>query len=262
MQAMKSILLVMLCLGLASCTMRTQTTSGDSYLDKYSHVPVSKAVTKGGTPVNIDEKVRQIAAVEPILEFPARIGLARIDNKRLSNVPGEEMEAWMQVQESQGKNFGEFIPVNPMVADLASSSVGLDHRSQNALINEIRLGAARQHLDAVLVYEVYSKTDSKTNILAVADITIIGGYLLPSEQVEAVGYANAILIDVIQGYPYGTASVVLDKEKALTPSNYEYDKKREYAEKVKRKAAVELTSEVDMMIKNLRIELAEKRKGT
>lgn len=240
---------------LSACSRSTQTTSGKSYLSQYQNLTYEENTESGYK--TLDQKIRDVAAVEPILKFPARIGLARIEDGELTNIPGEEMEAWLKVRENLGgEQIGEFLIVNPMVADMASSSVNLGSTS---LVNKIRLGAARQHLDAVLMYEVYSKTDSKTNFLAIADITIIGGYILPSEQVEAEGYGNAMLIDVIQGYPYGTADVVIDKQTSLTPSNYEYEKRDKYSQIVKTRAAIALSSEVEKMFQSLRAELNQKQ---
>ncbi len=239
---------------LSGCSQTTQTTSGQSYLSQYQDV-VHQEQSIGINSSNINQKVREVAAIEPILKFPARIGIARIEDAQLTNIPGEEMEAWLKVRHNLGgESLGEFVVVNPMVADLASSSVNM---SSTSLVNKIRLGAARQHLDAVLLYEVYSKTDSKTNFLAIADITIIGGYILPSEQVEAEGFANAMLIDVIQGYPYGTADITIDKETALTPSNYEYEKEKKQSSIVKTKAAIALAPEVETMIRELKYKLAQ-----
>ncbi len=91
---------------------------------------------------------------------------------------------------------------------------------------EGQLGAARQYLDAVLIYEVFSRENSESNILTVRILTIIGGYILPSKAVAIEGFANALLIDVLQAYPYGTASATLDK-KEMTTSFGKFEKMKE-----------------------------------
>jgi hypothetical protein len=80
------------------------------------------------------------------------------------------------------------------------------------VIAKIRLGAARQHLDAVLLYEVYGKSSRSSNPLSVADLTILGAYLSPGQTLEAEGYAKALLLDVRNGYPYGTAEGIATKQ--------------------------------------------------
>ena len=193
------------------------------------------------------------------MRFPARIGLARIDRGHLSSMPGVELEAWMKVRDNLGKEFGEFVPVNPLVANMVSKNVS---RSQNARITDvmskIRLGAARQHLDAVLIYEVYSKSDSEANVLSIADLTIIGGFLLPSRAIEAEGFANAMLIDVVQGYPYGTAEITLDKQSALATTWGSQHSLNNLENKVKSKAAIKLAEEAEEMFRKLRWELHQK----
>ncbi len=255
---MKVILCLLLPLYLVACATHTQTTSGQSYLEKYKDVPTVTTSHKDG--INIEEQIRQVAKIEPTLTFPARIGLARIDRGQLSNIPGEEVEAWVKTRDRLGSNFGEFVPVSPLIANMVSSSISSQKNTRiNDVMNKIRLGAARQHLDAVLIYETYSKSDHQSNILSIADLTIIGGFILPSKAIEAEGFANAILIDVVQGYPYGTAEVILGKEEIYTSSWGGYDRQRKFSEKVKSKAAIKIAEEVEIMFIRLRTELAEKR---
>lgn len=246
---MKKLSTILLCLLLVACGNHTQTTSGKSYLAKYK----DKSVAGDG---GIEDKLRAVASVEPTLTFPARIGLARIDGGRLSNIPGQEIAAWMEQKEKLGDGFGEFVPLNPMVAEMVSQSVGAD----GDVMNKIRLGAARQHLDAVLIYEVYSKTDNDSTLLSITDLTIIGGYILPSRAIEAEGFANAMLIDVMQGYPYGTVDVTVDKEEKYTQAWGSHDEVVDMSDAIKIKAAVKLSGEAREMLLKLRAELAEKRR--
>jgi hypothetical protein len=79
---------------LGCATTDTQTTSGEDYLRKYQAVPTAAptgADDFGGH--NIDQMIRDAASVEPVLKFPARIGLARIENGNLSAIPEEEADA-------------------------------------------------------------------------------------------------------------------------------------------------------------------------
>ena len=91
-----------------------QTTSGRQYLNKYEGLD-----RPSGKSASIDEEVREIANVEPTLRFPARIGLAKLYNGRISNLTAEEVEGWEKAKEEMGAEFGEFIPVSSMIAELA-----------------------------------------------------------------------------------------------------------------------------------------------
>lgn len=252
-----------LILFLQGCTHNIQTTSGGDYLKKYDTVQSAakeSAHQNDAASLSMQEKIRQTAAVEPILTFPARIGLARIENGSLTAVPGGEIEAWDKAKQKLGRNFGEFVPVSPLIAHMVGggqSSGNYQDRIGN-ITNKIRLGAARQHLDAVLIYEVYSKSDRDSNFLSIADLTIIGAYILPSKELEVEGFASALLIDVLQGYPYGTIETTVTKE-GFASTFGAGDMTREIADQVTTQAVHQLVDESVQMFTNLRVELAEKR---
>lgn len=261
---MKTVLaFIVLALSLAGCSRHTQTTSGQEYLSQYSQLPrygVDKSKDRSEEAKSIDERVREVAAVEPILKFPARIGLARIDGGRLTTLPVEEADSWKAAGDKLGKKFGEFIPVNPIIARMVAG----DKRSSdvNGIIDVVRLGAARQHLDAVLIYEVIAKEKTHTNILAAANASILGGYILPSKRHEAEGLGNALLIDVMQGYPYGAVEAVVEKQSRMASSwgwGSEHGDREEMAAKIKAQAAKQLAEESYEMFTDLRVKLAEKR---
>jgi len=227
------------------------------YLEKYKNV--STVAVANGDNISIEEQIRKVAAVEPVLTFPARIGVARIENGHLSALPGEEVEAWEKVKKKLGRDFGEFVPLNPLIANMVSQNVSSQNNTYiNDVMNKIRLGAARQHLDAVLIYEVYSQTDRKSNFLAIADLTIIGSFLLPSRAVEAEGFAKAMLIDVVQGYPYGMADVILDKEEVYSTPWRASDREQALSDSIETKAVIKLSEEVEKMFEQLRWDLMRK----
>lgn len=170
------------------------------------------------------------------------------------------MEAWQKMKGNLHREVKDLVPVNPMIANMVAHSVGASERdTKESIINEIRLGAARQHLDAVIVYEVYSKEGSESNLFAIADLTIIGAYIVPSRALNAEGFANAMLIDVIQGYPYGTVDVTVDKEEAYTSTLRSSENGKALSDSVKTKAAVKLSKEVEEMIQKLARELKGKK---
>lgn len=238
---------------ITGCTSHIQTSSGRSYLDKYE--PASSDSSSKNETSNIDELVRQAANIEPTLRFPARIGIARIDRGYLTAIPEQEIAYWEQSRKNIGPQFGDFIPVSPLITEMAATSVNWDHKNKALdVVNKIRLGAARQHMDAVLIYEVYSREQSDSNILSVANLTIIGAYLLPSQAVETQGYANALLIDVIQGYPYGTAEASLEKTEMASTFGRR-DKMTALSDEIKAEVSSKLIVEVEEMFKNLMLAL-------
>ncbi len=251
---------------MTGCTQHVQTTSGRAYLERYDHItPYSEDEQDQADQKSqdINQLVREAAAVEPTLRFPARIGIARIDAGYLTSIPDTEVEAWEKSRQKLGDSFGEFIPVSPMIVSMVTASTnyethkGYDHRITNVM-NEIRLGAARQHLDAVLIYEVYSRENSDSNLLSIGNLTIIGAYLLPSKAVTTEGFANAMLIDVIQGYPYGTAEASLDKSEMSTTFGRR-EKMEQMSDQIKSEVTIKLVTEVEDMFRDLQLDLLRKR---
>lgn len=236
--------LVLLC----ACSYTTQTTSGHNWLA--AHPPQTIDLTPG----NIDQAVREAAAVEPTLRFPARIGIARLDHARLSAIPPDEAKAWANAATRLGTTFGEFVPVSPLVAAMLPPTLDVGGEVQSAVDN-IRLAAARQHLDAVLVYEADATDNTKSNPLSLAEWTLIGAFVLPSEDIRAEGIAQAILLDVRNGYPYGTVRSSDDGTTSTT--RFDTGETRVAMRDRVRVGAVEkLAADTEAMMRKLRPELA------
>lgn len=237
---MRPLTLVLL-LALAACEPTIQTSSGADYLARYD---AAVAAASGET----DALVRQAAAIEPILTFPARFGLARIENGRLTAIPAAEAELWSSLA---GKHaaLGAFVPISPLVAAATASALP-GEPAAGEVIRTLRLGAARQHVDAVLVYEVGAQTRRGLTPLALMDLTIIGGALLPTRNIEARGMASALLMDVRNGYPYGTASAEADLS-ALSATFGKGWKTESLRREATLKAAAALVPEVDSMLTRL-----------
>ena len=193
---------------LAACT-SVQTTSGADYLSSYEDT----LATGGSVPA---DEFRAAASVEPLLRFPAKIGLARIENGRLSSIPDAEMTAWSALAEEAGGQYGSFQPLNLLVAEMATPTAPEGISPTEEIVRKIRLGAARQHMDAVFVYEVFGASDNRQNALSVGDLTILGAFILPGRNVEAVGHAEGLLIDVRNAYPYISLSETVDRESLAT----------------------------------------------
>lgn len=236
---------------LASCS-TTQNTSGAEYLSKYDGVATAKAAVEAkDEDESFEETLRKVAAVEPVLTFPAKIGLARIEQGRISPLPAEEMETWTNLQHELGDSFGEFILVNPMIAAVVTEGVKTKSGSISS-INQVRLAAARQHLDAVLIYEVQANSRGEDNLLSVGNLTIIGMYVLPSETVKAEGYASAVLFDVLQGYPYGTADVIVDQKTGYATNDNKYERGEKMKREISKAAVEKLAPELKKMLQDVK----------
>ena len=210
---------------------------------------------------DIDQRVREVANVEPILRFPARIGLARIGNDHghvaPAPPPSEEAQGWLDLADDLGPEYGEFVPISPLIAAMlapAQRSNGRNDEIRDTL-ELIRLAAARQHLDAVMIYETDATADSKNNPLSIANWTIIGAFVLPSKDVKVQGVAQAALIDVRNGYHYGTVQASADDKTISTPLGRD-EAARDLSKRMETAAVLNLTHETRTLMRQLKVKLA------
>lgn len=238
MKYLKPLLSAVALIGVAACHTSLQTTSGADYLARYD----ASHEIANGAPTDVDEDVRRIAAIEPNLVFPARIGLARIENGSLTALPADEARIWQDLIEEIGSDYGEFVPVSPLISSMVGepAAPGMDRAA--AVIANIRRGAARQHLDYVVTYEVGSSRQQKANALALADLTIIGMFVLPSRTVEVEATASALMLDVRTGYPYTTLTTHADKS-GVSRAVSEWSTSLEYADTAEERAVAKLAEE-------------------
>lgn len=241
----------LLALLLAACGNDVQTSSGQAYLARAAEAQATPPA-RGGAAPSIDRAVLAVANVEPLLRFPARLGLARLERGRMTPVPPDEADAWLALGQRLGPGYGEFVPINPMVAQLAAGSV--DERFRNP-IDLLRLGAARQHVDAVLIYEVQQGGRDRETIASMLDLTIVGAFLVPSRVVTGESTAYATLVDVRNGYTYGNA-MAQGRNSGLATLGQSRDAVRAAGNAAGAEAVQNLTREVETMMTRLRTQLA------
>ena len=138
----------------------------------------------------------------------------------------------------------------PKWSTLPETQIVNQRSNLQKFFRKIRLGAARQHLDHVLVYEVFSETKTTKLASSVANWTIVGGYFVPSREIETTGFANALLIDVRNGYPYGTASATLNATELAASQTYR-DRARNLSDINQIATVIKLIPEVQNMMEKL-----------
>lgn len=231
----KTVLAASLLIFAAACSTTLQTSSGASYLARYD----ASHEIANGTATDVDADVRRIAAIEPTLALPARIGLARIERGALTALPADEARIWQDLIDEIGPAYGEFVPVSPLIASMVGepAAPGMDRAA--AVIANIRRGAARQHLDYVLTYEVGSSREERANALALADLTIIGMFVLPSRTIDVDATASGLMLDVRTGYPYATLTTHAEKS-GVARAVSEWSTGLDYADTAEERAVAKL----------------------
>jgi hypothetical protein len=229
----------------AACSNAVQYTSGEAFVEARD--------ASGLRPIDAD--IAKVASVEPNLSLPARIGVARIVNGALTLPSPAEGELLADLG-TRHAALGEFVQVSPLVAAMVTGSDSTplprphSTRKPENVIHDIRLAAARQHLDYVLVYELGAKSRERDTIFALADVTLIGGAFLPTRSYKVAGVAQAIFLDVRTGYPYGTAQAATDLS-ALGRSFGSHRREDKLQEKATDKVFTELVPEVEAMFRKL-----------
>lgn len=269
----RSLILGAALLTLTACGHGIQTSSGADYMKRYEQQerlasytaptrPLTRATTAsykaGETVYRSDaDMIREAASVEPLLTFPATVGLARIENGYLTPIPADEAEMWLAFG-ARHAGYGSFTPINPIVAEYAASTI--TGNAPHDVTMKIRLGAARQHMDAVLIYEVATRSRSDNTGIAFADLTVLGGAILPTRDLKAGGVATALLLDVRNGYPYGTADAQSDLS-ALSPSWGSDARENDLAEQARVDVVTKLVPEIASMFHELARELPARYSG-
>lgn len=268
---LRTILVVVTTSILTACSQHAaQTTSGKEYLASYQPVkaasqPVIQRTvrqTKDGAEiiedsietVSTDQLIREAAQIEPLLKLPARIGLARIENGRLSTIPNGEAQMWMELAQRH-REMGTFAAIDPFIAQYTLRTILPQEkralrRDANDVITQIRLGAARQHMDAVLIYEIGTRRIYGDDFGNLSPIHVLGAAPLPARVIEKEGVARAFLMDVRNGYPYGIASASADL-KELERSLFDDAPEDQLGIAAKMQISAALLPEVEAMINGL-----------
>ncbi|WP_208347984.1 hypothetical protein [Pseudaestuariivita rosea] len=175
---------MILTLALTACS-QVQTTSGRDFVERKN---------PDGTQMQIDDHIAKIANVESNLHFPARIGVARIINGRLEIAPPAERKL-MEEFAKRNKTYGSFGTVSALVAETVTGN-----RNNNFALSQIRVIAARQHFDYVLIYKIDGKfgATNRWDRNRVPANTIM---------------TQVALIDVRNGYPYAATEAALSANK-------------------------------------------------
>lgn len=95
----------------------------------------------------------------PVLTAASQIGLARIDNGRLIVTPHTEMKRWSQMGSALSETIGGLTPID--VARYVSNTpdIPMHGRDSDNKLDEIRMTAADQGLDYVLLYGLGKDAD-------------------------------------------------------------------------------------------------------
>ncbi len=138
-----------------------------------------------------DKDVQEIQTLKPQLRFPCRIAVAlkgeRCDG-RWTAKDREVMESWAGALRQEG--------IATDVVFMSALFIG------GETLKELRASAARYGADALLVIRGAAVTDSRMNPLALFNLTVVGGFVVPGSRRDALFLIEGGLVDVNNGFLY------------------------------------------------------------
>ncbi|MBI3854872.1 MAG: hypothetical protein HY293_04195 [Planctomycetes bacterium] len=144
-----------------------------------------------------DEDVLKIDQLRPQIQFPFRLAVVPpmqvtrgywSEPRGLMEGEREEILKWGEKLQKEGV-VSEFMIIPQMLLDLGPD------RSRASYVKSVRVAAARMQADAVLFLRTVTDTDSYINPLGVLDITIVGMFLIPGHQRDALTIVEGMVID-------------------------------------------------------------------
>ncbi len=157
-----------------------------------------------------DAGIADVRGLKPQLQFPCRIALYLKPGQHDWRWTPEDKAA-MQQWAAELKREGIASDVFPLPELVVNNSDGKTD------VKGLRLAAARCGADALFVIHGAAQTDSYKNFATVLDLTIIGGYVIPSSHRDSLFMIEGVLIDVDNGYIY-TAVQAEGEGKIIRPS--------------------------------------------
>lgn len=136
--------------------------------------------------------VARPASAELIL--PARIGVVRLEQGRLSDIPMNEAMAWEGARARSAGAYGTFYPINRLAIESAQAFAASSEVSSGNSFAAIRQTGLRQGLDAVIIYDIRSSGSKPSSPKA----SIAAPRLLL--------YVDAVVLDPESGMLFATDS--------------------------------------------------------
>lgn len=145
------------------------------------------------------------------LDLPARIGLARMVDGRITPVPGVERARWagsIQLVNRQLLYPLRMVPLPPPATRVAArlGDAARPRQGAGAAVDSVLDAAAQAGVDAVLVYELSVRVEDDRAAAALADLPLLGGIVPGTVSTEGHGTALAVLVDPVSGAVMGHTS--------------------------------------------------------
>ncbi len=167
-----------------------------------------------------DATVEELRSLEPTAEGPLRVGIAPILVHPASCWTARRNTAWTRAERECLHRLGEELTEYGILEELVVlPQILVDprrpRRSESHLVG-LRRAAARHRLDAVFVTQAVSDLDQASNALSILNLTIVGAWIVPSQETAAACVMEGALFDVRNEYLYATATGEAEELKTTT----------------------------------------------
>jgi rhombotail lipoprotein len=145
-----------------------------------------------GTVQSPDAAIADARAARPQLKFPCRVAVylkpPGVGDWRWTPEDKAAMETWAAALKQEGV-VSEVIPLPEMLAGKGD-------------LKELRLAAAKCGADVLFVVRGADQTDKYLNAMAVLNLTVVGGYVVPASHRDSLFMMEGLLVDVDNEYVY------------------------------------------------------------
>ncbi len=142
------------------------------------------------------ETIEEVKALRPQLMFPCKLAVylhpPGYSEWQWTSGDKRIFDAWGKELKRQGVVREAFFLPNMLLGEKKD-------------LHALRLAAAKCGADALLVVQGAVATDDYMNPAAAANLTVVGGFVVPGSHCDALFVAQALLIDVNNGFIYATA---------------------------------------------------------
>jgi hypothetical protein len=190
-----------------------------------------------------DKEIQEVRALKPQLSFPCRIAVYLkppcSSDWRWTSQDKEILNSATKVLQQEGIA-STVIPMSGMFA-------------KDGDLKHLRMEAARYGADALLVIQGVHQTDSYMNPAAVLNLTVVGGFVIPSSHRDTLFLVEGVLVDVGNGCLY--ASVESEGEGSIVRPTFIVEDK-EAISRAKKKALERLGPELVQHLRSLQAGLS------
>ena len=196
------------------------------------------------------EQIEEITGIKSQLNFPFKLGVYIIGGEEGS---GEKMLSdAMLGKENEFQGFLSELRSENIISEIITIPTSLVKTKDS--LNEIRVAAARLGADAVLVINSLDNVDRYSNWASIFYVTIIGFWIIPGTNVDAVSIVQGIMFDVHNGYLYLSLESK-GREERIGPEVLLRSK--EVLSRARNEAALKFLEKLKMDLKELSLKLEQ-----